>query len=202
MRGIRRRRATHVALAAAAAGLALVARAGEPKPAPAAEAASTAAPALVQAEPPPFTEGIFPCSQCHAELPRNAERRELAFHEEQQSVLAHGPERWCLDCHDVANRDVLHLTSGAPVPFTESYRLCGQCHGDKLRDWRAGIHGKRVGRWDGAKTYFLCVNCHDPHAPAFRGVTAVTAGGKRTVGPSRALLRPESRPVRPEEQRR
>jgi len=191
------------ALAAGAVALACAAIAAEPRPeVPEARPAAARAPALVQAAPPPFTEGTFPCSQCHADLPRNAERRELLFHDEQQSVLAHGPDRWCLDCHDPVDRDVLHLTSGAAVPFTASYRLCGQCHGDKLRDWRAGIHGKRVGRWDGEKTYFLCVNCHDPHAPRFRGVTEVTAGGKRTVAPSRTPLAPEPRPRRPEEQRR
>jgi formate-dependent nitrite reductase cytochrome c552 subunit len=54
------------------------------------------------------------------------------------------------------------------VPFTESYRLCGQCHGDKYRDWRWGVHGKRIGNWDGQKTYFLCVNCHNPHSPKFK----------------------------------
>ena len=57
-------------------------------------------------------------------------------------VLRHDEEhRWCLDCHDAANRDRLHLASGELVPFEESYRLCGQCHGEKYRDWRAGLHG-------------------------------------------------------------
>ncbi|WP_242393033.1 hypothetical protein [Anaeromyxobacter oryzisoli] len=158
---------------------------------------------LVEAEAPPFSEGIFPCSACHASLEKNGARRELAFHDEQQSVFSHDAEhRWCLDCHDLQDRDVLRLASGATVPFTESYRLCGQCHGDKSRDWRAGVHGKRVGRWDGAKTYFLCVNCHDPHSPRFKGVREIVSNGKRTVAPTRGYLKPEPRPVRPEEQRR
>lgn len=157
---------------------------------------------LVQAEPPPFSDGMFPCSTCHKELPGNAERRELAFHEEEQKILVHGPDRWCLDCHDLQNRDVLHLTNGTPVPFEASFLLCGQCHGDKLRDWRVGVHGKRVGRWDGEKTYFLCVNCHNPHSPRFKGVEEVVANGKQTVAPTLPLLKPEPRPRRPEEQRR
>ncbi len=158
---------------------------------------------LVQAQPPPFNDGIYPCSSCHAEQPPNPERRKLQFHDEQQLVFSHDAEHhWCLDCHDLKNRDVLHLTSGAPVPFSESYRLCGQCHGDKLRDWRAGVHGKRVGRWDGEKTYFLCVNCHNPHSPHYKGVTDVTADGKRLVAPTLEFLKPLPRPRRPEEQRR
>jgi hypothetical protein len=140
---------------------------------------------VFEATPPPFTPGIFPCSQCHDGKDVNVERRELAFHDEVTSRFSHDSEhRWCLDCHDARDRDVLHLSSGAPVKFTESYRLCGQCHGDKFRDWRAGVHGKRVGRWDGAKTWTLCVSCHDPHAPKFKPV------------------KPEPRPMRPEEMRR
>jgi hypothetical protein len=159
---------------------------------------------LVQAEPPPFSEGIFPCSQCHdrkAKVDRT--RRSLGFHDEVQSIFDHDPEhRWCLDCHDAQDRDVLHLSSGEPVPFTESYRLCGQCHGDKFRDWRVGVHGKRIGRWDGEKTYFLCVNCHNPHSPRFKGVTDIVREGRRTTAPSLTPLAPEPRPRRPEEQRR
>jgi hypothetical protein len=139
-------------------------------------------PGQFQAEPPPFTAGIFPCTSCH-EGPGDKTRRELTFHDDIK--FDHDAEhRWCLDCHTNENRDVLHLSDGTHVPFTESYRLCGQCHGDKYRDWRAGVHGKRTGQWDGQKTYSLCVNCHNPHSPAFKP------------------MKPEPKPVRPEEMRR
>ena len=120
--------------------------------------------------PPPFSEGIFPCSACHADLPVNRTRRQLTeMHDD--IVLRHDEEhRWCLDCHDATERDWLHLASGDRVPFEESYRLCGQCHGEKLRDWRAGVHGRRIGYWNGHKQYLLCAHCHNPHQPRFRPV--------------------------------
>ncbi len=170
---------------------------------PAGGAAATSQPTLIEAEPPPFSEGIFPCSGCHASMEKNGTRRELAFHDEQQSIFSHDAEhRWCLDCHDLQNRDVLRLASGATIPFTQSYLLCGQCHGDKLRDWRVGIHGKRIGSWNGAKTYFLCVNCHNPHSPRFKGVEQVTSGGKATVAPTQTYIKPMPRPHRPGEARK
>jgi len=103
-------------------------------------------------------------------MPPDRHRRELtAMHTD--IVLKHDEtHRWCLDCHDADNRDVLHLASGELVPFDESYRLCGQCHGEKYRDWRAGVHGRRTGNWNGAKTYLLCVNCHSPHQPRFHAL--------------------------------
>ncbi len=135
----------------------------------------------IQVPKPPFTEGVFPCTACHdgKQVKVNTQRRELAMHSEIE--LRHGPEsRWCLDCHDTNSRDSLHLASGEKVAFTESYKLCGQCHGDKFRDWRLGIHGKRTGSWNGAKQYLLCVHCHNPHVPHF------------------APLKPMAPPTRPE----
>ena len=76
-------------------------------------------------------------------------------------------DRWCFDCHEAEDRDQLRLINGTMVPFTESYRLCGQCHGTIYRDWRSGIHGRRTGNWDGPKTYLLCAHCHNPHHPKF-----------------------------------
>jgi hypothetical protein len=140
--------------------------------------------------------------ECHKDQ-KDPTRRELGFHDEQQSVFDHDNEhRWCLDCHDLQNRDRLRLASGATIPFTESYRLCGQCHGDKFRDWRLGIHGKRVGQWDGAKTYLLCVSCHNPHSPAFKGVKELVVDGKPTVAPTLEKIKPEPKPKRPEEMRK
>jgi hypothetical protein len=192
----------HLALGAAALLAAAAARASTPPSKHAAPPAERKEEVLVQAKPPPFSDGIFPCMECHKDQ-KDRTRRELGFHDEQQSVFDHDAEhRWCLDCHDFENRDVLRLASGATVPFTESYRLCGQCHGDKFRDWRVGIHGKRVGMWDGAKTYFLCVNCHNPHSPRFKGVKEIVVDGKPTVTPTLEKIKPEPRPWKPQEMRR
>ena len=130
--------------------------------------------ALLQVEvpPPPFSEGVFPCSECHntTDLPPNRLRRTLSdAHDD--IVLKHDEEhRWCLDCHDADHRDRLRLASGELVSFEESYRVCGQCHGEKYRDWRAGVHGRRIGEWNGAKQYLLCVHCHSPHQPRFKSL--------------------------------
>lgn len=124
----------------------------------------------IQIPPPPFTEGIFPCSECHADMEVNLQRRELEdFHDD--IIFKHDEtNRWCFDCHDAHNRDMLHTASGELIDFTESYKLCGQCHGPKLRDWRAGIHGRRTGNWNGQKQYLLCAHCHDPHMPKFKKI--------------------------------
>jgi hypothetical protein len=114
-----------------------------------------------------LSEGIYPCSECHADLETDPERRELSFMHEEIELRHDEEHRWCLDCHDADNRDRLRLASGTLVPFEESYRLCGQCHGDKYRDWRAGVHGRRTGAWNGHKRYLLCAHCHDPHRPRF-----------------------------------
>lgn len=140
--------------------------------APSVQATPIPAQLKVEVPPPPFSEGVFPCTDCHdnKELKTNRTRRELKdAHDD--IVLKHDEEhRWCLDCHDADNRDRLHLASGQPVPFEESYQVCGQCHGEKYRDWRAGVHGRRVGYWNGAKSYLLCVHCHSPHQPHFKAL--------------------------------
>lgn len=133
--------------------------------------------------PPPLTPGIFPCSNCHAGMEVNAKRRELTA-EHTNIKLRHAEgERWCLDCHNPGNRDKLRLASGDLIGFGESYLLCGQCHGNIYRDWKVGIHGKRTGYFNGKKTYYLCVNCHNPHDPKFKP------------------LKPEPPPYRPEDER-
>jgi hypothetical protein len=120
--------------------------------------------------PPPFSDGVFPCSECHGKTDVvNRTPHAVEFHED--IVLRHDEQnRWCLDCHDAQNRDRLHLADGRLVDFTESYRLCGQCHGPTLRNWKAGEHGKRTGSWSGEKQYLLCASCHSPHSPGFKPI--------------------------------
>ncbi len=119
--------------------------------------------------PPPFSEDIFPCSECHADMDPDPTKRELEEHVEIAEMLNHG-NNWCLDCHNMDNRDKLKLASGTLVSFEESYYLCGQCHGTFFRDWKAGVHGKRTGEWNGKKVYRLCVHCHNPHSPKFKQI--------------------------------
>lgn len=141
----------------------------------AAAAATPPESADFEVPPPPFSEGIFPCSDCHEDMEVDRTRRKLED-EHTNIVLRHDAEhRWCLDCHDPTDRDKLRLASGERIDFDESYRLCGQCHGDKYRDWRAGVHGKRTGRWNGPKRYLLCAHCHDPHDPAFDPIEPLPA---------------------------
>jgi hypothetical protein len=124
----------------------------------------------VPIQPLPLT--ITPCRACHGpekDFPVNFQRREaLLVHKNVK--LNHGGVRvWCLDCHDPQNRNyLLALSDGKPIAFDKSYLLCGKCHGTIYRDWRYGIHGKRTGNWNGEKTYYLCVSCHDPHSPRFK----------------------------------
>jgi len=135
--------------------------------------------------PPPFTEGIYPCSGCHASTEVNGKKRELK--EEHANLRLHHAEtmRWCLDCHDAKNRDKLRLYNGELISFTESHRLCGECHGNLYRSWKAGIHGKRIGFFSssGKRTYYLCAHCHDPHEPKLKP------------------MKPEPPPVRPSERK-
>lgn len=143
-----------------------------------AEAGDTDMPGAFTLELPPWQEeDVFPCSECHngEDVPLNSERRTLEMAHE-HIVLKHDEKhRWCLDCHDEQNRDKLRLASGTLIDFEESHRLCGQCHGDKHRDWRAGIHGRRTGRWDGKKEYLLCVHCHWAHAPQWKPIEPLPA---------------------------
>lgn len=138
----------------------------------------------VEVPPPPFTDGLFPCTGCHEGMPVNRARRVLPDMHNDINLRHDEEHRWCLDCHDAGNRDFLHLAGGERVSFEESYKLCGQCHGEKLRDWRAGVHGRRTGQWNGAKRYLLCAHCHNPHQPRFQALKPMPAPRRPTRGPT------------------
>lgn len=131
---------------------------------------------------PPRTPQLatFPCvEQCHKDrLPDSTVRPLREFHSAKH--IEHGDTTfWCNFCHNFDNLDTLHLLDGRTATFDESHRLCGECHGDKRRDWALGIHGLQTGYWNGEKTRRTCTACHDPHAPRRPRFEALAAPNPR-----------------------
>ncbi|MBF0491179.1 MAG: hypothetical protein HQM15_00170 [Deltaproteobacteria bacterium] len=115
---------------------------------------------------------MYPCSECHsAPTDFNTEKRQLtkehlnitSIHPKQR--VREDPNYWCHNCHNPGQYNQLRLYSGELVSFNESYRICGQCHGIQLDDWKAHMHGHRTGLWNGAGKIDLCTQCHNPHGP-------------------------------------
>jgi cytochrome c553 len=111
------------------------------------------------------------CSTCHsipgegppAERPTELEE----FHTGMQ--FGHGALT-CNSCHNPDDRNTLRAANGKTIAFEDTMELCGQCHGPQTRDYRNGAHGGMNGYWDlskGPRVRNNCVNCHDPHDPAF-----------------------------------
>lgn len=116
---------------------------------------------------------FMPCTVCHngktVPVPNNKKPRLIQFHQDivpNSLQLMHGQGAiWCLDCHSTTNRDKLISHRDEEISFNQPQKLCGKCHGEVYRDWRDGIHGKRIGSWvkGGKKRWWVCTECHNPH---------------------------------------
>ncbi|MEE4175822.1 MAG: hypothetical protein V2I57_16375 [Xanthomonadales bacterium] len=108
-----------------------------------------------------------PCKNCHIALPPNPEPRQLmAPH---AANLAHGDGRfWCLQCHDLEDRNQLRTLDGRTVGFDDAWKVCGQCHFQPQKDWAFGAHGKRVDTGPEERVIYNCTHCHDPHDPSIK----------------------------------
>jgi NAD-dependent SIR2 family protein deacetylase len=118
----------------------------------------------------------FPCQGCHDKVPAELINMVTGSGKHRGITLDHfaGVER-CTVCHNAGDRDRLNLIAGETVSFDESFKVCGQCHGEKLRDWNIGAHGKHVGGWRGTKQRLSCTECHNPHKPGRAMVEALPA---------------------------
>ncbi len=102
-------------------------------------------------------------------VPKDKMPRMLKMHQDivpNALELQHGRGAiWCLDCHSADNRKALTDNFGRDISFNQPQKLCGKCHGPIYRDWRDGIHGKRIGMWvkGGKKRWWVCTECHNPH---------------------------------------
>jgi hypothetical protein len=134
----------------------------------------------------------YPCTKCHDNKFVDPRVRELQD-EHTKLTFEHGGGRfWCYDaCHKGTDINNLVSLRGRPITYDESYKLCTQCHFQRL-DWFFGGHGKRqgawenpreiprtaeemkiedrnqIGRWTGERVILTCTECHDPHSPSIK----------------------------------
>ncbi|MHC4947688.1 MAG: hypothetical protein ACYTG1_05440, partial [Planctomycetota bacterium] len=82
------------------------------------------------ADPPTLAVAGFEkqCPDCHA-LFRSSPDTPLRLNQHRDIVQAHGMNDRCFNCHDNHQRHRLVLTDGSTVSFSESARLCANCHG-------------------------------------------------------------------------
>ena len=115
----------------------------------------------------------FPCDACHRNVDAAAEAKEGRPAHREIRVEHMKEMQRCEICHSKEDRNSLVLVGGSTLAIDASHDLCGQCHGEKRRDWNLNLHGKRVGSWNGKKQQYGCVDCHDPHVPKIAAVKAV-----------------------------
>jgi hypothetical protein len=136
---------------------------------------------------------MYPCSDCHGDQVTNAHVRKLSEEHEDLDFQHGGGRFWCYDaCHNSKDMDHLVSLHGEPIGYDEAYKLCGQCHFQRQKDWYFGGHGKRagsieiprevpkeaaeisfsdrkkIGKWQGERVLHICTDCHDAHSPSIK----------------------------------
>ena len=111
----------------------------------------------------------YPCNSCHTEsIPKLKQGYDIQKAHWNINVL-HAPANTmnCTTCHDDGNLNKLQSITSNEISLNQSYKLCAQCHSTQFNDWTGGSHGKKLGGWAPPTIKNNCVNCHDPHKPAF-----------------------------------
>jgi formate-dependent nitrite reductase cytochrome c552 subunit len=123
----------------------------------------------------------YRCNECHRIFDR-AVNKDVLIAEHTDIQLDHGANSKCFNCHNPDDLETLRDYEGTLVDFQASEQLCRSCHGPKYRDWVAGAHGRPNGYWDptkGDSVKATCVQCHDPHSPAFKPIAPAPAPMER-----------------------
>jgi len=136
----------------------------------------------------------YQCSECHALFPSPSETtRPLTQH--RHIRLEHGINNRCFNCHHRDNRDVFVDYKGDPIPYDQPQLLCAKCHGPVYRDWTNGVHGRTDGYWNtelGEPDRKKCIECHDPHTPAFAPLKPAPGPNTLRLGTDKTRAEEES----------
>jgi hypothetical protein len=132
----------------------------------------TGPPVIELKQPDPLGRlGRLTCSTCHSVREPNFANRTPAdlkqFH--QGMPLNHG-QLACYSCHNASDMDTLRQADESVIQYADVMNLCAQCHGRQYQDYQRRVHGGMTGYWDltrGEMQRNNCIDCHDPHAPAF-----------------------------------
>lgn len=111
------------------------------------------------------------CASCHANMePDFSTRSSEQLQEFHQGLHFDHGGMTCLTCHNANNSNALRMADGRELPYQNVQDMCAQCHAPQARDFERGAHGGMTGYWDrtrGPQIRKNCIDCHDPHAPAF-----------------------------------
>ena len=107
----------------------------------------------------------WPCMDCHDSVERTTGPFTFKPPHQRLEVDHMAGAEICATCHDTVDMDRLVLITGESISLAEPHRLCGQCHGEKKRDWDVGVHRNQVGSWAGVAHRYTCTDCHDAHVP-------------------------------------
>jgi hypothetical protein len=128
------------------------------------------------------------CASCHANRTSNVTTSAgTDLNEFHQSLhFLHGSLK-CVSCHQPTDYNSLRLADGRSLAFSEVQSLCAQCHTPQAQDYEHGAHGGMNGHWDltrGGRQRKGCIDCHDPHAPAFPSMVPTFKSRDRFLAPS------------------
>jgi hypothetical protein len=113
----------------------------------------------------------FPCQRCHklplAQMKHDGKDGKTTAHWAVALKHADASVMNCSTCHFEGDLNSLRTLTNRPVKLDNGYQVCAQCHSKQASDWAGGAHGKRVTGWAPPRVVRSCVECHNPHAPAF-----------------------------------
>jgi hypothetical protein len=92
-----------------------------------------------------------------------------------------------VSCHHPGNYNTLRLADGRSLAYDFVQTLCAQCHAPQATDYEHGAHGGMNGHWDltrGPRQRKGCIDCHDPHAPAFPSMAPTFKPHDRFLAPN------------------